>query len=335
MRFPSGPKVLLTWCLIFLLVPTAPRADSFTSAEVVEATTAVDCLDWKIVGVCLKLKCGIFGCRIKARPWVEHRIPDLVVSAYNEPGENPWVEGRPCTERRSQRPLTPPPGPPWGFPSAGATARPRRPGGPLKRVPSPDSNLRFKEISIIGNPATLAFRQWLDRRGRARGLHHQRHPHGALLLQRGGCRQLAYRNHRAALSGHLGSGNADHRPVPGPHVGHGASPPGPRAAVPRRPRRRRGRAARRRCRHPGRPAAPLSPRAGHIGEQRENRPLADGPPDAARNSATRSARTGTITRAGRTSTDRGRAATAGSTGRSMIAARDPEGPLQRYGFDRG
>ena len=163
MRYPSALTVLLTWCLIFLLVPSAPRADSsFTSAEVVESTTAVDCLDWKIVGICLKLKCGLFGCRIKTVPWVEHRIPDLVVSAYNEPGEIPWTEaraiyGKPLSEAASAVSVAT-----TGVPLGGGHADSTKPGGASDDASVQSSgNLRFKEVSIIGNPATLAFRQWL------------------------------------------------------------------------------------------------------------------------------------------------------------------------------
>lgn len=161
MRAPSVP-VFLTWCLMVFVVPTAPRADTFTSADVVEATTAVDCLDWKIVGVCLKLKCGLFGCRIRTRPWVEHRIPDLVVSAYNEPGDSPWTEARVLYGE----PLAAAAGAVFraiaGVPLGGGQNAASRPGGDPDAVSAQSgSNLRFKEVSVIGNPATAAFRQWL------------------------------------------------------------------------------------------------------------------------------------------------------------------------------
>ena len=160
MRARSVP-VFLTWCLLVFVVPAAPRADTFTSADVVEATTAVDCLDWKIVGICLKLKCGFFGCRIKAYPWVEHRIPDLVVSAYNEPGNNPWTEGKALYGEPLSAAADAVSRATAGIPLGGGHGTATRPAGTADAGTQSDANLRFKEISVIGNPATLAFRQWL------------------------------------------------------------------------------------------------------------------------------------------------------------------------------
>ena len=162
MKSLLGSAVLGTLLPVLLLVPGAPHADSFTSADVIGVKAAVDCLDWKIRGICLQLKCGLFGCRIKTVPWVEHRIPDLVVSAYNEPGDNPWVEARALYGRAlaaaagagSAAVLDLPPG--GGHGTAG------RPGDPVHRGSVPSSgNVRFKEVAIVGNPATMAFRQWL------------------------------------------------------------------------------------------------------------------------------------------------------------------------------
>lgn len=162
MKSPFVPTALLAFWLTVLLVPSVPRADSFTSADLVKSTVSVDCLDWKIRGICLKLKCGIFGCRIRTVPWVEHRIPDLVVSAYNEPGDNPWVEaaalyGKPLAAAASAISLAA-----TGLPMGGGQNTGTRPGGTAEAgsVQS-GGNLRFKEVTIVGNPATIAFRQWL------------------------------------------------------------------------------------------------------------------------------------------------------------------------------
>lgn len=161
MTSPSARVVVLFW-LGLLLVPAASRADSssFTSADIVEASSAVDCVDWRIRGVCLKLKCGFFGCRIRARPWIEHRIPDLVVSAYNEPGDIPWAEagglfGTPLAEAVNTALQTT-----AGVSIGGGHATSSRPGQSGEgRIAS--GNLRFKEVSVIGNPAVAAYSEWL------------------------------------------------------------------------------------------------------------------------------------------------------------------------------
>ena len=163
MRSLSVPTLLAFW-LIVLPVPAVPRADadSFTSADLVAATTAVDCLDWKIRGICLKLKCGLFGCRIKTVPWVEHRIPDLVVSAYNEPGDNPWTEARTLYGQPLAKAASAVSQATVGVPLGGGHGTASRPGEAVG-TDSVQSvrNVRFKETAIVGNPATAAFRQWL------------------------------------------------------------------------------------------------------------------------------------------------------------------------------
>ena len=162
MRTPSVPIFLTLWLTVLLVPITAPRADSFTSADVVEATTAIDCLDWKIVGVCLKLKCGFFGCRIKTVPWVEHRIPDLVVSAYNEPGDNPWMEGKALYGQTLAAAAGAVIQSAAGVSLGGGHNTISRPGGsPDSVIVQSGGNLRFKEVTVIGNPATAAFRKWL------------------------------------------------------------------------------------------------------------------------------------------------------------------------------
>ncbi len=157
MRAPSVP-VFLTWCLMVFVVPAAPRADpSFTSADIVEATTAVDCLDWKVRGICLKLKCGLFGCRIRTVPWVEHRIPDLVVSAYNEPGRIPWTKaralyGRPLAAAADAVTRTT-----VGVPLGGGHRTVTRPGGALIRVPSPATISGTKKFPSSAIPPQSPF----------------------------------------------------------------------------------------------------------------------------------------------------------------------------------
>ncbi len=166
MKALFGSAVVGMLLPVLFLAPGVPHADSsfspaFTSADIVETTTAVDCLDWKIRGICLKLKCGLFGCRIRTVPWVEHRIPDLVVSAYNEPGRIPWTEasalyGRPlaaAADAVSRATV--------GVPLGGGHRTVTRPGGSTDPGSQSGDNLRYKEISILGNPATIAFRQWL------------------------------------------------------------------------------------------------------------------------------------------------------------------------------
>lgn len=51
-----------------------------------------DCIDYRVVGVCYWLLCTPFGCSVKTSVKVRHFIPQVVVSAYRQPGDNPWRE---------------------------------------------------------------------------------------------------------------------------------------------------------------------------------------------------------------------------------------------------
>ena len=69
--------------------PGGAAGDDFT-ADLHEAALSGDCLDWRIDGVCLFLRCGLFGCRVVATPRISHRLPDLVVQSYSTSGDPPW-----------------------------------------------------------------------------------------------------------------------------------------------------------------------------------------------------------------------------------------------------
>ncbi len=87
-------QIVLT--LLLCMPGVGLKADSFTSAELLTNTLAggLQCLDWKITGICVYLKCGIFGCKIVTKPKIEHNMPDLVFSAHQQPGDNAWLEAR-------------------------------------------------------------------------------------------------------------------------------------------------------------------------------------------------------------------------------------------------
>ena len=136
------------------ILASAPARSDFTTAEVAGATLSVDCVDWRIKGVCLRLKCGFFGCRVISVPWVEHRLPDLVVSSYNNPFEPPWTElrtlGRPlktAADALGQSVL-------GSVIDGGHGTNKKRSEGRRST-----GNLRFKEVSVIGNPAVRVFRK--------------------------------------------------------------------------------------------------------------------------------------------------------------------------------
>lgn len=82
--------------LLLVLAISSVQAGRITTGEIRDETlnpaTLNACLDWAVIGICVWLRCGPFGCRIRTSPLYAHYNPDLVNSGYHRVGENPWVE---------------------------------------------------------------------------------------------------------------------------------------------------------------------------------------------------------------------------------------------------
>lgn len=77
---------------LLLSLTTTVQAESITSAQIVAAAASASCIDYQLVGVCFWLRCHSNGCDIETSPKIGHHNPDLVVSAHNGVGNNPWTE---------------------------------------------------------------------------------------------------------------------------------------------------------------------------------------------------------------------------------------------------
>ena len=87
---------ILIALLLALQLPQPSRAASLTTAEIMEQTSsaAFACMQWRPVGLCFWLECDLLSCSVHSSLKVGHYNPDLVVSAYNTLGGNPWTEMR-------------------------------------------------------------------------------------------------------------------------------------------------------------------------------------------------------------------------------------------------
>jgi len=64
-----------------------------TTADIAGAITlGRSCLNYCITGVCVWFRCSIYECSIETSIRVAHYNPNLVMSVYNEPSDNPWEE---------------------------------------------------------------------------------------------------------------------------------------------------------------------------------------------------------------------------------------------------
>lgn len=87
-RTPLRPRRLV---LATLLACTGAMA-SVNTASLVSSAMTPDCISWRVSGICYWLFCTPFGCSVRTSAKVTHFIPEAVVSAYLNPGANPWTE---------------------------------------------------------------------------------------------------------------------------------------------------------------------------------------------------------------------------------------------------
>ena len=82
--------------VLLLFIPTVGISGTITTPQIIARTTtaAISCMRWTPVGLCFWLRCSFSGCKVRTSIKIGHYNPDLVVSAYNEIGGNPWAEIR-------------------------------------------------------------------------------------------------------------------------------------------------------------------------------------------------------------------------------------------------
>ena len=101
MRLRMLPALLAT-LLGFALTPAPARATSTTSAQIISSTInplMLRCLDHCVIGVCIWLRPILVPpyYKVETTLKVRHKFPDIVVSVFEHPGTNPWVEMRPLS----------------------------------------------------------------------------------------------------------------------------------------------------------------------------------------------------------------------------------------------
>ena len=84
---------ITTAALFFYLANLAGQAnaDTITSADITAKTIAAipSCMHYKLEGACFWVdNWGV----VSETPYVDQYLPDVVVSVFNKPGENPWFE---------------------------------------------------------------------------------------------------------------------------------------------------------------------------------------------------------------------------------------------------
>jgi integrating conjugative element protein (TIGR03756 family) len=136
------------FCCLLILITTMAQAENMNvnSASIIKATISAlpNCLHYQLsMHFCVWM--NEFG-EVNTTPIVNHYLPDLVVSVFNKPKDNPWLEinkildsiGQPIQQRIIK----------------GVTGIDAGSGNHSFQIQS-EQNVIFKEADVIGNPALV------------------------------------------------------------------------------------------------------------------------------------------------------------------------------------
>lgn len=147
-RLPRLGAALVTGLVITMqpmaaAAPPSVNAGGIDTLEIIASAVSLDCLDYCIIGSCIKLQCSLLGgCKLKVYPKLRHYNPDFVVAAYNELGDNPWTEMQALLNAPQETVLAA---------MIGALTNVKPGGGSLSQGNSLQ-NIQFKEVDVIGHP---------------------------------------------------------------------------------------------------------------------------------------------------------------------------------------
>ncbi len=122
------------------------HAGTITSADITTQTIAAvpSCMHYKLEGACFWVDEWGF---VSETPYVDQYLPDVVVSVFNQPGDNPWLEMNDTIDQ------------------AGKVAEekivPEASGGDAvgygqhSMADTHEQSVYFKEADVIGNPALV------------------------------------------------------------------------------------------------------------------------------------------------------------------------------------
>lgn len=127
-----------------LLAPVAAQ-ERLTTAQVLANTMvgAPACAAWRPSGTCFWLRCGFWGCRVRASLRVSHYHPDVVVSSFHDLSTHPWLD--------------------WGGSVEGSLAGPTArllgaafdSAGTRTRTEGRDQAKLYRDADAIGHPGNL------------------------------------------------------------------------------------------------------------------------------------------------------------------------------------
>lgn len=140
----------IKFSILGLIITLPSFATSISSSQIIQSALSPSCTEYKIAGTCFWLYCSYSGCRIRTSVKVKHYIPDVVMSAYEQPFKNPWEEINTIISSAS---------------SSLVGANVQGGGDTNNRHTNNRTKIRFKDVQAIGHPGSTAFSQMLSRMG--------------------------------------------------------------------------------------------------------------------------------------------------------------------------
>lgn len=133
------------------MADTAPP-DHITTPEILWKVSShyLDHTHFKVTGACVWFRCSWHGCHTSTTLELDEYLPDLIVSSYNQSGDNPWYEASvlldPATDataNEASQLLT-------GYPLTEGRST-------LQTGNQHADHLVMREVDVIGNPDVLYF----------------------------------------------------------------------------------------------------------------------------------------------------------------------------------
>lgn len=155
-------KIIFTAAALVVTLQTNVQAQTFTSAKVITAALGSNsCLNYSIIGQCvyMYLSCSLFGgcgLKIALRDQINHNLPDLVVTAFREPGETPYTEIRSTASIAAVAIMN-------SEPNYTLMGRQNIGGSYFKGMNKPSHNdvMTYNEANVVGSPAAEIVRNTL------------------------------------------------------------------------------------------------------------------------------------------------------------------------------
>lgn len=141
-----APTRRLRAAMAAVLLSGATSAVALNTSTITSSVLSVDCLEYRVVGICYWLYCTWTSCSVRTSVKVRHYVPDAVVSSYSNTGENPWTEVR----------------------SMSTSSDTAQAGGDGTTNHDNENNLaKFKNADVIGHPGGYVFSQFASSTGYA------------------------------------------------------------------------------------------------------------------------------------------------------------------------